>query len=85
MLSRLLRHPLRKERGAILLFCPGHHTRGETILCKLLIIILSLESLHLLKKNYIIVIVLHYVMIMINCDFYELCNLPNIINSKEIL
>jgi hypothetical protein len=25
--SRLLRHPWRKERGAILLFCPGHHTR----------------------------------------------------------
>jgi hypothetical protein len=25
--SRLLRHLWRKERGAILLFCPGHHTR----------------------------------------------------------
>jgi hypothetical protein len=25
--SRLLRHPWRKKRGAILLFCPGHHTR----------------------------------------------------------
>jgi hypothetical protein len=25
--SRLLRHPWRKERGAILLFCPGHHTK----------------------------------------------------------
>jgi hypothetical protein len=23
----LLRHPWRKERGAILLLCPGHHTR----------------------------------------------------------
>jgi hypothetical protein len=23
----VLRHPLRKEGGAILLFCPGHHTR----------------------------------------------------------
>jgi hypothetical protein len=25
--SRLLRHPWKKERGVILLFCPGHHTR----------------------------------------------------------
>jgi hypothetical protein len=25
--SRLLRHPLAKERGAFHLFCPGHHTR----------------------------------------------------------
>jgi hypothetical protein len=24
--NRLLRHPWRKERGATLLFCPGHHT-----------------------------------------------------------
>jgi hypothetical protein len=27
LFSRLLRHPWKKERGAILLFCPGHHTR----------------------------------------------------------
>jgi hypothetical protein len=26
-INRLLRHPWRKEIGAILLFCPGHHTR----------------------------------------------------------
>jgi hypothetical protein len=26
-LSRLLRHPWKKGRSAILLFCPGHHTR----------------------------------------------------------
>jgi hypothetical protein len=25
--SRLLRHPRKNVRGAILLFCPGHHTR----------------------------------------------------------
>jgi hypothetical protein len=23
----LLQHPWKKERGAIILFCPGHHTR----------------------------------------------------------
>jgi hypothetical protein len=25
--NRLLRHPLKRERCAFLLFCPGHHTR----------------------------------------------------------
>jgi hypothetical protein len=29
--SYLLRHQWRKERGAVLLFCPGHHTRPLTI------------------------------------------------------
>jgi hypothetical protein len=27
--SRLLRHPWKKARGAILLFCPGHRTRHQ--------------------------------------------------------
>jgi hypothetical protein len=26
-INPLVRHPWRKGRGAILLFCPGHHTR----------------------------------------------------------
>jgi hypothetical protein len=34
--SRLLRHPWKKERGAILLFCPGHHTRHHrSLLCEI--------------------------------------------------
>jgi hypothetical protein len=27
-----LRHPCKKKRGAILLFCPGHHTKQFTII-----------------------------------------------------
>jgi hypothetical protein len=31
--SRLLRHPWKKEKGVILLFCPGHHTRQSKVYC----------------------------------------------------
>jgi hypothetical protein len=34
--SRLLRHPWMKGRGAILLFCPGHHTRVIIIINSLI-------------------------------------------------
>jgi hypothetical protein len=32
-LVAFLRHPRTKERGAILLFCPGHHTRPPYHAC----------------------------------------------------
>jgi hypothetical protein len=32
--SRLLRHPLKKERGTILLFCPCHYPAGMYVFIK---------------------------------------------------
>jgi hypothetical protein len=39
--SRLLQHPWRKDRGAIPLFCPGHHMRQTHYIIRYAIVALN--------------------------------------------
>jgi hypothetical protein len=68
----LLRHPWKKETGANLLFCPGHHMRPRSLLCR----ISSFSTL--IPLIGVSTTCFHHVMIKIQQMFFTVGRLPDV-------